>query len=104
MFPLRYAALVLATLPLLPEPARASAELAQARNCVACHHVERRMIGPPYRAIAERYAQDSTAPATLAARIVAGAGGVWGRMPMPAQPQVSPAEAQALAEWILAQR
>lgn len=85
-------------------PALASAELARAKNCVACHHAERRMIGPAYSLIAARYANDAAAVGTLAARIIAGGGGNWGQMPMPAQANLSQEEAEALATWILSFR
>jgi cytochrome c len=100
---LRHLPLVVAAL-LISSEASASAELARSRNCVACHHAERRMIGPAYSAIAARYANDATAIRTLSERILAGGGGNWGPMPMPAQPAVSPEEAEALARWILSQQ
>lgn len=79
----------------------ASAELAKSKNCVACHSVERKMIGPAYKAVAERYGKDEAAIKPLSERIVEGGGGVWGQMPMPPQPGVSPEEAESLAKWIL---
>lgn len=79
----------------------ASAELARSKNCVACHHAERKMIGPPYKAMAERYGKDESAIKLLSEKIVKGGGGVWGPMPMPPQPGVSPDEAEALVKWIL---
>ena len=88
----------------LSSPALASADLARSKNCVACHHAERRMIGPAYTVIAARYANDGAAVGTLAERIMAGGGGNWGPMPMPAQPNVSRDEAEALARWILSHR
>jgi cytochrome c len=81
----------------------ASAELARSKNCVACHHVERKMIGPSYKAIAERYGKDESAIKLLSERIVKGSGGNWGQLPMPPQPSVSPEEADALARWIMSQ-
>lgn len=81
--------------------ALASPELARRSNCVACHHAERRSIGPAFSAIAERYANDQEAPARLSQRILQGSGGVWGQTPMPAQ-NIPAEDAQALARWILA--
>lgn len=97
---LRYLILGLAT-AFVPQEVFASSDLARSRNCVACHHADRRMVGPSYAAIAARYADDVAAPATLSERIIAGTQGNWGRMPMPAQPNLSPADAEALARWIL---
>jgi cytochrome c len=81
----------------------ASAELARSKNCVACHHVERKMIGPAYKAVAERYGKDESAIKPLSEKIVKGGGGNWGQMPMPPQPSVSPEEAESLAKWVLSQ-
>jgi cytochrome c len=95
----------LAVIPLLAGAnAYASVELNRSKNCVACHAVERRMIGPTYTAIAARYANDPAAIATLSQRVIAGGGGNWGPMAMPPQPQVTPAEAEALVTWILTHR
>jgi cytochrome c len=92
-----------AALTLLAGPALASPELARARNCIACHHETRRVIGPTWNAIANRYANDASAVATLSARVIAGNGGVWGETPMPAQ-DIPPADAEALVRWILTLR
>ena len=103
MIAFRRLALVLAAL-VMSSPALASAELARSKNCVACHHAERRMIGPAYNLIASRYANESGAVETLTERIIAGTGGNWGPMAMPAQPNLSREEAEALIRWILSPR
>ncbi|WP_144186444.1 c-type cytochrome [Elioraea rosea] len=100
MFDLRCLVVVSAVL-LAPWNAFASAELARSKNCVACHSVERRMIGPPFKDIAGRYANDGSAVQTLSQRIREGTVGNWGQMPMPEQPQVSQDDAEALTRWIL---
>jgi cytochrome c len=100
MIDARQLAAALAAL-LVPSATLASPELARSKNCVACHHAERRMIGPPYKDIAARYANDSTAVRTLSERILAGSGGNWGQMPMPAQSALSQDEVEALVRWIL---
>ena len=86
---------------LVSSPSLASPELAKSKNCVACHHVERKMIGPAYKAIAERYAKDESASKTLSEKVIKGGSGNWGQTPMPPQPSVSPEEAEALVKWIL---
>lgn len=103
MFDVRHLAVAFTVL-VAASDASASADLARSKNCVACHHAERRMIGPPYTAIAARYADDAAAVATLSQRIREGTGGNWGQMPMPAQSGVSAEDAEALAKWILSQR
>ncbi|MBR1154398.1 c-type cytochrome [Bradyrhizobium sp. JYMT SZCCT0428] len=86
---------------LMSSSALASPELARSKNCVACHHVERKMIGPAYKAVAERYAKDEAAVTKLSEKVVKGGGGSWGETPMPAQASVTPAEAETLVKWIL---
>lgn len=82
----------------------ASADLAKSKNCVACHHIERKMIGPAYKAMAERYGKDESVIKLLSEKIVKGGGGNWGQLPMPPQPTVSPEEAETLVKWILSQQ
>ena len=89
---------------LASSPALASPELARSKNCTACHHVERKMNGPPYKAVAERYAKDEAAVTKLSEKVIKGGAGSWGQTPMPAQPNVAPAEAEALVKWILSQQ
>lgn len=86
------------------QAALASPELARSKNCVACHHIERKMIGPAYKAIAERYAGNEGAAKTLVEKVRQGGAGVWSATPMPPQPQVSPADAELLVQWILSNR
>lgn len=82
-------------------PALADQALATAKNCMACHAVEKKLVGPSYKDVANKYAGQGDAVNKLAAKIVKGGSGVWGPVPMPANNQVSEAEAQKLAAWIL---
>jgi cytochrome c len=75
--------------------------LAQRENCLSCHSVNRRVMGPSLHDIAARYATRSDAPQYLANKILEGSMGVWGTVQMPANTQVTPAEAEQLASWIL---
>ncbi|MFC0397786.1 c-type cytochrome [Paraburkholderia rhizosphaerae] len=83
--------------------AEASPGLALARqeNCLSCHSVNRHVMGPSLHDIAARYAARSDASQYLAHKIVEGSTGVWGKVPMPANTQVTPDEAAQLASWIL---
>jgi cytochrome c len=85
-------------------PALASPELARSKNCVACHHLERKMIGPSYKAIAERYPNDEPTVRSLSEKVIKGGAGSWGQTPMPPQANVTPAEAEALVKWIFSNR
>jgi cytochrome c len=78
--------------------------LAQAKNCMSCHSVSRDSLGPPFRSIAAKYQAVEGARGLLARRIVEGSGDVWGVVPMPANTQVSPDQAETLVDWILSLR
>lgn len=82
-------------------PAWASADLAQKKNCMACHATDKKLIGPAYKDVASKYAGQKDAADKLAQKILKGGSGVWGAVPMPANPQVSEAEAKQLAAWVL---
>ena len=81
--------------------ALADQKLAGTKNCLACHAVGTTVVGPSLKAVAKKYAGDKDAPVALATKIREGGGGVWGAVPMPANPQVNEAEAKKLAAWIL---
>ena len=85
-------------------PAFASADLAKQKNCMACHDVGKKVIGPSYKEVSAKYAGQKDAADKLAEKILKGGAGVWGAVPMPANPQVSDAEAKALAAWVLASK
>lgn len=82
-------------------PAFANQELAQKKNCLACHAVDNKLVGPSYKDVAKKYAGDKTAEAKLAEKVIKGGTGVWGQIPMPANPQVTPDEAKTLVKWVL---
>ncbi len=77
------------------------ASLARANNCLGCHQVDRKRVGPAFTVIAQRFAHSDGARDYLAGVIRRGSKGSWGAVPMPAQTQVSPADARLLADWIL---
>ena len=80
----------------------ANADLAKKNNCLACHAVDKKLVGPAYQDVAKKYAGQADAEATLARSIKAGGSGKWGPIPMPAQAQLSDADAKTLAAWVLA--
>jgi cytochrome c len=95
------ATFVAAALSLSSGAAMADVKLAQSKACMACHAVDKKMVGPAYKDIAAKYASDASAAAKLAVKIQKGGVGVWGQIPMPANPAVSAAEADTLAKWVL---
>lgn len=93
--------LLAAALATVAAPAFASADLAQKKNCLACHATDKKLIGPSYKDVAAKYAGQKDAVDKLAQKIQKGGSGVWGAVPMPANPQVNEAEAKQLAAWVL---
>ena len=95
------ALLVAATTSLTALPTLADPALAASKNCMACHAMERKLVGPSYKDVAKKYAGQKDAADKLAAKIMKGGAGVWGAVPMPANPQVNEADAKKLAAWVL---
>lgn len=83
-------------------PALADEALAKSKNCMACHAVDKKLVGPAYKDVAKKYAGQKDAGDKLAAKIMKGGSGVWGAIPMPANAQVNDADAKKLAAWVLA--
>jgi cytochrome c len=85
--------------------ADAGADLAKAKNCLACHAVDKKVVGPAYKDVAAKYKGDSGAEAKLIEKVKKGGSGVWGPIPMPPNsPQVSDADIKQLVEWVLSQK
>ena len=85
-------------------PPDAGAALAKSSRCYSCHDAANVLIGPPYQAIAARYANDrKVAETVLARKILLGGGGNWGAVPMVPNEHVKPADALLLARWVLDQ-
>ncbi len=101
---MKRALFALAALAALSSPAFADQALATAKNCMACHATDKKLVGPSYRDVAAKYAGQKDAVDRLAAKIIKGGSGVWGPVPMPANAQVSDAEAKKLAAWVLSQK
>lgn len=85
-------------------PALADLQLATAKNCMACHAIDKKLVGPSYKDVAAKYAGQKDAADKLAAKVIKGGSGVWGPVPMPANTQVSPDEAKKLVAWVLSQK
>ena len=94
-------ALIAALSIIVAGPAFASAELAQKKTCMACHAIDKKLVGPAYKEVAAKYVGQKDAAAKLAEKIQKGGTGVWGQVPMPANPQVTADEAKTLAAWVL---
>lgn len=78
-----------------------AAALASRHNCNACHHAERKVLGPSYKAVSTKYHGQANALETLVVKVKAGGAGVWGDFPMPANPGLNDADTRALVRWVL---
>lgn len=99
--PMKKALLFLSLSTVLAAPALADLQLAQSKNCMACHAVDKKVIGPAFKDVAAKYKDTKGAVDLLAGKIIKGGSGVWGPIPMPANTQVSEADAKKLAAWVL---
>ena len=87
---------------LVSAPALANLDLAKKSNCLACHAVATKVVGPSYQDVAKKYAGDKTAEAKLIEKVKKGGSGTWGAIPMPPNAQVKDADIATLVKWILA--
>ena len=81
--------------------AQADEALAKAKNCLACHTVDKKIVGPAYKEVAKKYAGQKDAEAKLVEKVLKGGKGSWGEVPMPPNTTVKPEEATKLVKWIL---
>ena len=93
--------LAVAAVATVSTPVHADQALATAKNCMTCHALDKKVVGPGYKEIATKYAGQKDAVDKLASKILKGGAGVFGVVPMPANTQVSEAEAKKLAAWVL---
>ena len=81
--------------------AKASEDLAKKSNCLACHLVDKKSIGPAYKEVAKKYKGQADAEAKLSTKVKAGGQGVWGPIPMPPNAAVPDPDVKALVQWII---
>lgn len=86
---------------LLAAQAQANEALARKNDCLGCHAVATKLVGPAYKDVAAKYAGQPDAQASLVQSIRNGSVGKWGELPMPAHPKLSEADAKKLAAWVL---
>ena len=98
--------IVLAAAAAIPAsfPASAQEELAKKHACLACHAVDKKLVGPSYKDIAAKYRSDPGAEARLVDKVKKGSQGTWGQVPMPPNASVPDADVRALVKWILSQK
>lgn len=76
--------------------------VARANACMGCHAVDRKLVGPSFQQVAQKYKGNAGAPALLARKVKEGGAGVWGAIPMPAHPSMSDADIRTVVDWVLA--
>ena len=75
--------------------------IAKQNACLGCHNVNKKIVGPSFQSIAQKYKNDSGAQSFLKNKIAKGGSGSWGVVPMPANAKLSDSELSLLASWIL---
>jgi cytochrome c len=85
-------------------PAAASEELAKKHNCLVCHTVDKKVVGPAYKEVAAKYRGDKAAEGKLFEKVKKGGVGVWGQVPMPPNATVPDADIKTLVKWVLSQK
>ena len=89
---------------LVAAPAFANQQLAQQKNCMACHATDKKLVGPSYKDVAAKYRNDAGAEARLVEKVKKGSQGTWGQVPMPPNAAVPDADVRALVKWVLSQK
>ena len=95
---------LVAGLAVVTVPAAASEALAKKHNCLICHTVDKKMVGPAYKEVAAKYRADKGAAPKLAEKVKKGSSGVWGSVPMPPNATVPDGDIDALVKWFLSQK
>jgi len=93
--------ITLAGFALVALPAAANEELAKKNACTACHAVDKKLVGPAFKDVANKYRNDKKAEAMLVEKVKKGGVGVWGQVPMPPNTNVSDADVKTLVKWVL---
>ena len=81
--------------------AMASLDLAKSKNCMTCHSIDNKLVGPSFREVAKKYIGQKGVEDALKNKILKGGSGNWGAVAMPPNNQISEADARSLVKWIL---
>jgi cytochrome c len=98
---MKRALFALAAAATLATPALADQALATAKNCMACHAVDKKLVGPAYKDVAAKYKGNAKAQAMLEEKVKKGGVGVWGQVPMPPNSSVKDEDIHKLVAWVL---
>jgi len=98
---------VIAAKPVPPPPFATAPEIEEGKallaksDCLACHKIEEKLVGPAYTVIAAKYPQDQNTVNSLTQKVISGGNGVWGPVPMAPHPTITPADANKMIKYIL---
>lgn len=98
------AGLVALSTPVIAADEAAAMELAKKSNCMACHAIDKKLVGPAFKDIGAKYAGDANAEAQLIAKVKKGTKGTWGAIPMPPNATVKDADVKTIVQYILTQK
>lgn len=70
-------------------------------DCLTCHKISEKLVGPAYRDVAAKYTSDAATISMLADKVVKGGTGVWGQIPMAPHPAISKADAEQMVKYVL---
>ena len=76
--------------------------IARSNACMGCHAVDRKLVGPSFQQVAQKYRGDAEAPVKLARKVKNGGAGVWGSIPMPSHPAMNDDDIRTVVAWVLA--
>lgn len=80
---------------------QAGREIASKSGCFACHAADKKLVGPAYKEVADKYRGQADAQAKLMQKVKNGGAGVWGQVPMPPNPQLSDQDLKTVVDWVL---
>jgi cytochrome c len=86
-----------------PPIAQEAAKLAADKACLACHAIDKKVVGPAFKDVAAKYKGNAKAEALLVQKVLKGGVGAWGQIPMPANASLKEDEAKLLVKWVLGQ-
>lgn len=95
------AALASLSIPTFAVDQATALEIAKKNGCLACHAIDKKIVGPAWKDVGKKYAGDATAAEQLAVKVKKGTKGAWGPVPMPPNATVKAADINTLVEFVL---
>ena len=98
---LALAVLASLSLPILASDQAAAMEIAKKNGCLACHALDKKLVGPAWNEVGKKYAGDPAAAQQLVVKVKKGTKGTWGAIPMPPNATVKDADIKTLVDFVL---